>query len=158
MPELVDLVVDVGLFLDVEVAAGHVGLGLVVVVVGDEVLDGVVGEEVAELLHQLGCQRLVRRDHQGGALDQLDDLGHRVRLAGAGDAQQRLVLQAGANALCQLFDGLRLISARFEVGDDLEGRVVADALADEVHGGIVAHGPMARASNAEAASPMLRPL
>ena len=38
----VDLLVDAGVLLDVGVGAGDVGLGLVVVVVGDEVLDGVV--------------------------------------------------------------------------------------------------------------------
>ena len=45
--ELVELLVDGGFFFDVEVAGGDVGLGLVVVVVGDEVLDGVVGEELS---------------------------------------------------------------------------------------------------------------
>ena len=58
----VDLVVDRAVLLDVRVARGHVGLGLVVVVVGDEVLDPVVGEELAELVGQLGGQRLVGGD------------------------------------------------------------------------------------------------
>jgi hypothetical protein len=40
-PHAVDLVVDGGLLLDVRVGGRHVGLGLVVVVVGDEVLDRV---------------------------------------------------------------------------------------------------------------------
>ena len=39
--ELVELLVDGGFLLDVEVAGGDVGFGLVVVVVADEVLDGV---------------------------------------------------------------------------------------------------------------------
>ena len=43
---------------------GDVRLGLVVVVVGDEVLDGVFGEELAELVAELGGQRLVVRDHE----------------------------------------------------------------------------------------------
>ena len=42
---------------------GHVGLGLVVVVVGDEVLDRVVREELAELAVQLRGERLVVRQH-----------------------------------------------------------------------------------------------
>ena len=41
--ELVDLLVDVGVLLDVGVGLGDVGLRLIVVVVGDEVLHGVVG-------------------------------------------------------------------------------------------------------------------
>ena len=42
---------------------GHVGLGLVVVVVGDEVLDRVVREELAELPVELRREGLVVRQH-----------------------------------------------------------------------------------------------
>ena len=59
----VDLVVDRGLLLDVRVGGRHVGLGLVVVVVADEVLDGVLGEEPPELLEELRGQRLVVGHH-----------------------------------------------------------------------------------------------
>ena len=62
--EPVDLVVDRGVLLDVEVLRRDVGLGLVVVVVADEVLDGVLGEELAELVAELRRQRLVVGDHQ----------------------------------------------------------------------------------------------
>ena len=54
--EALDLVVHRRVLLDVRVARGHVRLGLVVVVVGDEVLDPVVREEGAELAGQLGGQ------------------------------------------------------------------------------------------------------
>ena len=50
----VDLVVHRRVLLDVGVARGDVRLGLVVVVVGDEVLDPVVGEELPELVGELG--------------------------------------------------------------------------------------------------------
>ena len=43
--QLVELVVDGGFFFDVDVARRDVGFGLVVIVIADEVLDGVVGEE-----------------------------------------------------------------------------------------------------------------
>ena len=83
MAQLVDLLVDVGVFLDVEVVLGHVGFGLVVVVVGDEVFDGVVGEEVLELLVKLGGQGLVVGEHEGGLLGGLDYFAHDESLAGA---------------------------------------------------------------------------
>jgi len=60
---------------------------LVVVVVGDEVLDGVVGEEGFELVIELGSQSLVVRQDEGGVLQVFDDLGHGEGLAGAGDAE-----------------------------------------------------------------------
>ena len=64
----VDLVVDGRVLLDVEVLRRHVGLGLVVVVVADEVLDRVVGQELAELVAELRRQRLVVGDDQRGLL------------------------------------------------------------------------------------------
>ena len=64
----VDLLVHRRFLLDVGVGARHVGFGLVVVVVGDEVLHRVVGEEALELAVELGGQRLVGRQHQGRAL------------------------------------------------------------------------------------------
>ena len=68
-PEAVDLLVDRGLFLDVGVGRGDVGLGLVVVVVADEVLDGVLGKEALELLVELRGERLVMRHHERGPVD-----------------------------------------------------------------------------------------
>ena len=72
--QLVDLVVPAGVLLDVRVRARQVRLGLVVVEVADEVLDGVVREELAELGVQLGGQGLVVGEHQRGLLVLLDDL------------------------------------------------------------------------------------
>ena len=53
---------------------GHVRLGLVVVVVRNEVLDRVVREELAELAVELRRERLVVRHHQRRALHALDDV------------------------------------------------------------------------------------
>ena len=86
----VDLLVDRGFLLDVGVGARDVGLRLVVVVVGDEVLDRVVGKEALELAVELRRQRLVGREDQRRALRRLDHLRHREGLAGAGDAEQHL--------------------------------------------------------------------
>ena len=77
----VNLLVDGRVLLDKGVRVGDIGLRLVVVVVGDEVLHRVVGEELPELGAQLGGQGLVVGQHQGGALHCLDDLGHGIGLA-----------------------------------------------------------------------------
>ena len=106
----VDLLVDRQFLLDVGVGARHVGFGLVVVVVGDEVLDRVVGEEALELAVELGGQRLVGGEHQGRALGALDHLGHGEGLAGAGDAEQHLVALVLAHAGHQLGDGGGLVA------------------------------------------------
>ncbi len=118
--ELVELFVDGGFFFDEEVAGGDVGFGLVVVVVGDEVLDGVVGEEGLELVVELGGEGLVVREDEGGALELLDDLGHGEGLAGAGDAEEDLIFFAGVEAGDELGDGAGLVALGLVGGGELE--------------------------------------
>ncbi len=115
-PHAVDLLVDRGLLLDVGVGRRHVGLGLVVVVVGDEVLDRVVGEKGPELLVELRRQGLVVAEDQGRAVRRLDDLGHGEGLARAGDAEQRLERHPAVDPLHQPLDGFNLITGRLEFG------------------------------------------
>jgi hypothetical protein len=118
--ETIDLVVDRAVLLDEGVARRDVRLGLVVVVVADEVLDPVVGEELAHLLGELGGERLVRGEDQRGSLHLLDRPRDRGRLARAGDAEQRLEPLAGLDALRQRLDRLRLVARRRELRDHLE--------------------------------------
>ena len=118
--QAVDLLVDRGVLFDVQVLARNVGLGLVVVVVGDEILHRVFGEEILELAVELGGQGLVVGDDQGGQLGLLDDLGHGEGLAGAGDPLQGLGLVPGPQAPGQGLDGLGLVAGRLEAGHDLE--------------------------------------
>ena len=113
----------VDFLLDVRVRGRHVGLGLVVVVVGDEVFDRVVREEALEFLIELGGERLVVRHHQRRPVDARDALGHRERLARTGHAEQHLVLVAALEALGQLVDRPGLIAAKLEVGDQFESIV-----------------------------------
>ncbi len=108
----VDLVVDRGVLLDVEVLSRHVGLGLVVVVVGDEVLDHVVGEELAELVAELGRQGLVVGHDQSGTLQLGDHAGHGEGLAGSGRPEQRLDALAGAQPFAEFGDRLGLVGQR----------------------------------------------
>ena len=113
----VDVVVPRAVLLDVEVGLRHIRLGLVVVVVRDEVLDRVVGEELPELVAELRGERLVVRDDQRRALDLFDDPRHRRRLPRPGRAEQRLVALARADPVRQRLDRLRLVACR-----DVRGR------------------------------------
>ena len=87
MAQALDLIVDGAVLFYKGIRVGDVGLRLVVVIVGDKVLHGVVGEELLELLTELGGQGLVVGQDQGGPLDPLNDLGHGEGLARAGDPQ-----------------------------------------------------------------------
>ena len=72
--QAVDVLVDERVLLDVDVALRDVGFGLVVVVIADEVVDGVAREEAAELLVELGRQRLVVGQDQRRLADLRDDV------------------------------------------------------------------------------------
>uniref|UniRef100_A0A0N5A6Y0 NAD-specific glutamate dehydrogenase n=1 Tax=Parastrongyloides trichosuri TaxID=131310 RepID=A0A0N5A6Y0_PARTI len=136
----VDLLVNRRVLLDVGVGARDVGLGLVVVVIADEILDGVVGEEGLELGIELGRQRLVVGQDQGRALGLFDHLGHGEGLARAGDAQQHLLAIALVRLGHKLGDGRGLVPRglvfRLQPEGDalLVGRPVG-AVRDPVGGG-----------------------
>ena len=76
---LLDMLIDRRVFLYVGIGRRHVGLGLIVVVVRDEVFHGVVREEFLEFAVQLGRQGFVRRHDQRWTLQPLDHIGDRVR-------------------------------------------------------------------------------
>ena len=113
--QLVELVVDGGFFFDVGVAGRNVGFGLVVVVVADEIFDGVRREERAKFVEELGSESLVVREHDCGAIDLLDQLRDGESLAGAGDAEEHLMAVAVVHTADELGDGFGLVAARLVV-------------------------------------------
>ncbi len=122
MPEPVDLVVARRVLLDVGVAPGQVRLGLVVVEVADEVLDGVLGKELAELGVQLGGERLVVGQDQRRLVVVGDRPGERRGLARAGRPEQRLVADPVGQTRAEPLDRGRLVAGRLERGDEGEVR------------------------------------
>ena len=96
---LLDMFVDRRVLFDEQVALRHVGFGLVVIVVADEVFDRILREKVAELAVQLRRQRLVGREDDGRPAHARDDVGHGVGLARTGHAQQGLEGQSIGNPL-----------------------------------------------------------
>ena len=89
---------------------GDIGLRLVVIVVGNEVFHGVFREKLPKFAAKLGCQRLVVGQHQGGPVQLFNHRGHGEGLAGAGDAQQGLLMQPPVDTVDQRLDGLRLVA------------------------------------------------
>ena len=124
MAQFVDIVVDGRIFLDVGVRGGHIGFRLVVVVITDEILHSVLREKFAELVVELGGQRLVGGQHQRRASAAGNDIGHGEGLAGAGHAQQNLFRHAGFQIGHQGIDGLRLVTCGDIGAMELERRLV----------------------------------
>ena len=115
--------IDGGFFFDVDVARRNVSFGLIIIVIADEIFHGVRREKRLEFLIKLRGQRLVMRQHQRRTAGVLDHLRHGERFAGAGDAQQNLVLLALLQAVEQRRDGGRLIAARLIVDAEPEGHL-----------------------------------
>jgi hypothetical protein len=114
-PQPVDVLVDVRFLLHKQIFLRDVGFRLVVVVVADEIFDGVIREELFELAVELGGQRLVVAHDQRGPVDGLHHLRDGKGLAGAGGPQQRLMPVALTQARHQPFDGGRLVAGRLKI-------------------------------------------
>jgi len=108
--QAVDLVVYHGGLGDVGVRARYVGFGLIIIVKADEVLHGVVREELLELLEQLRREGLVVGDDECGQLRPLYDVGHGEGLARSGHPEQHLVSGVAVYAVNDLVDGLGLVA------------------------------------------------
>ena len=63
----------------------NIRLRLVIIVIGNEVLDGVIGKELLELSVKLGRQGFVVRHYDRWPLQLFDHVGHRKGFTGAGD-------------------------------------------------------------------------
>src|SRR5262249_61867634 len=119
--ETVDLVVDRRVLLYIRVGGGDVRLGLVVVVIGHEVLNPVLWKELPELARQLSRQALVGGEDQRRPLRPLDRPGDRERLPRPGDAEERLEPVAPLDAGHESFDRLGLVARGRERANGCEG-------------------------------------
>ena len=120
VPQPLDLRVDRRVLLDEGVGLRYVGLGLVVVVVRDEVLDRVVRHELAELGCELRRERLVVGEHEGRSLHLLDEPRRGRGLARSGRAEQHHIGLAGVDAAGEFGDRGGLVAARSVLAQDLE--------------------------------------
>ncbi len=116
----VDLLVQRRFLLDIGIGARDIGLGLVIIVIRDEILDRVLREEALHFAVELRGQGLVRGENDRRAPGALDDMRHREGLARAGDAEQHLLALAAGDPLAQFLDRLRLVAGRLEFGLELE--------------------------------------
>ena len=65
MAQPVDLLINGGVLFNIGVRMGNVCLGLIVVVVGNEIFHNIVWKKLPELRAQLGRQGLIVSQHQG---------------------------------------------------------------------------------------------
>ena len=116
------MLIDGAVLFDEQIALGHVGLGLVVVVVADEVFHRVLRKELTELAVELRRQRLVGRKHNGSPAQACNHIGHGEGLARAGHTQQGLEHFSRVHPFHQQVDGGGLVTRRGVRLVQLEGR------------------------------------
>ena len=68
MTQAVDLLIDGGILFDVGIRVSDIGLRLIIVVVGNEILHRVIREKLPKLRTKLGSKGLVMGQHQCGAV------------------------------------------------------------------------------------------
>ena len=113
MAQLIDLIVNRRVFFNVGIRGRNIRLGLIIVIVGDEILYGVVREKFLKLAVELCRQSLVMSNNQRRFIQLLDDIRHRESLSGTSDAQKGLALVAFFETIDQLLNGLGLVAGRF---------------------------------------------
>ncbi len=118
--QLVDFVVDRSVLFDIRIRVDNVGFGLVVVVIADEIFDGVVGKERLEFLVELGCERLVVRENERRLSHVPNDIRHGERLSGARHAEKALEAFSPFEPFRKFPDGFGLVACRRVVAVQFE--------------------------------------
>jgi hypothetical protein len=111
-PKPVDILVYGRVLLDIGVGRRNERLGLVVIVVADEVLDRVLRKEAFHLAVELRGERFVVRDDERRHAQPRDRVRDREGLPRARDAEKRLEFLAGLDVGDEARDRLGLITRR----------------------------------------------
>ena len=110
MPQLIYFSVYAGVLFDIHILAGDVGLGLIIIVIGDKIFHGVFGEEFPEFTAKLCRQRLVMSKNEGRTVKIRYDICHSKGFTRACYAEQRLALHTRFHACRQHFYCLGLVA------------------------------------------------
>ena len=110
MTELVNLVIDRAILFDISIAGRNIGLGLVVIIVGNEVFHRVIGEKLLELTIKLAGQRFIMGDNQCRLVDLSDNLTHGIGLTSTSRPHKNLGFLASLNIIHQLLNSLGLVT------------------------------------------------
>ncbi len=114
MTEFVNLVVDGTVLLNIGIRRRDIRLRLVVIIIGNKILNRVLGEELLEFFVELCSKGLVVHDNKGRTVQRLDDVCHREGLTGAGNAEESLELVALLESLHKVLYRLWLVAGRSE--------------------------------------------
>ena len=113
MAQLINFIIDRGILFDIGIRTWYIRFGLIIIIIADEILHRIFGEELLQLVIKLCRKGFIVCNDQGWLLDFLNDICHGKGFAGARNPQQSLEFQALLEALRNFFNRLRLITGRF---------------------------------------------
>ena len=113
MAQLINFIIDRGILFDIGIRTWYIRFGLIIIIIADEILHRIFGEELLQLVIKLCRKGFIMRNDQSRLLDFLNDICHREGFARACYPQQSLEFQALLEALRNFFNRLRLITGRF---------------------------------------------
>ena len=125
MAQHLDLFVNRGVFLDICIALRHIRLGLIVVVIRDEVDHSIIGKELFELACKLSGERFIRSHDQRRLSQGLNSLCHREGLARTSHTQQNLIAVSVPHTLHKRLNGLGLGTGRLIGRNDFKRHLSA---------------------------------
>ena len=97
-----------------------VGFGLIVVVVGDEVFDGIVGKERFKFGVELRGEGFVVAENECGAAVKGDGVSHREGFTGAGYPLKGLKFSVFFKSAAEFFYGLGLVACGGKISVNIE--------------------------------------
>ncbi len=112
MTQTVNLIVHHRLFLDVGIGYRQIGLGLVEIVIRDEVMHRVLWKKRTVLLRELRGESLIVRNHKRGFVKCGYHVCYAKCLTRARGSEKRLLSLASRKAIEECGNGLRLVACR----------------------------------------------
>jgi len=119
-PQALELLVYVAVLFDEKILPGDVSLGLIIIVVADEILDVILRKKAFKFTIKLCRERFVMRHYESRNSEALDDICHGKSFARARNSEKSLVFVAALKALDDAFDRFFLILARGEFALDFK--------------------------------------
>ena len=110
MPESIDFFIDRRFFFDIGSGFYDECFGLVIVIVADEIVDGIFWKKLLELLGELRCEGFIVSEDECWSLTSRDNIGHRKSFPRTSHPEERLILISGIYRSHEFPDGMRLIS------------------------------------------------
>ena len=90
MAQTVDFLVSRRILFNIGIRLWHIGFRLIIIVIGYEIINSIIWEEILELAGRLCRKCLIRRNNQCWPLHFFNDLGHGKSLACACCTKQYL--------------------------------------------------------------------